>query len=255
MSAFRSSPPLSLRLSLRGLRCFLASALALALAQTLVVSRADAQVVVQGGTPGAMAGGWAYANPMGQNLQYLLYPQVQSELDLLPDQKAALDKIRAEMSTKLQDAYKELKDVPPTERQTKYLEVYSRIGADTDKRVAEVLLPHQTKRIRQIALQMRLASSGYGSSAAFNTDDVAKELGITPEQIEELKKRETELRQEIQEKTREFYKKLNEESRDKLLGVLTAAQRDKLKELQGDKFELNPYAPQGSRSPKVEEKK
>lgn len=134
-----------------------------------------------------MAGGWAYANPMGQNLQYLLYPQVQSELDLLPDQKAALDKIRVEMSTKLQDAYKELKDVPPSERQTKYLEVYSRIGADADKRVAEVLLPHQTKRIRQIALQMRLASSGYGSSAAFNTDDVTKELGITPEQIEELK--------------------------------------------------------------------
>lgn len=48
---------------------------------------------------------------------------------------------------------------------------------------------------------------------------------------------------------------MNEESRDKLLSVLTAAQRDKLKELQGDKFELNPYAPQGSRSPKVEEKK
>jgi prefoldin subunit 5 len=220
----------------------------------LVGTPLSAQVVVQGGAGGA-GGGWSYANPMGQSLQYLLYPQVQSELDLLPDQKAALDKIRNEMTAKLQDAYKELKDVPPADRQAKYLEVYSRVGADTDKRVAEVLLPHQTKRIRQIALQMRLANSGYGSAAAFNTDDVAKELGVTPEQIEELKKREAELRQEIQDKTREFYKKLNEETREKLLGVLTAAQREKLRELQGEKFELNPYAFPGAGNPKGDEKK
>ncbi len=238
---------------LRGLGIVLASASALTL--TFIVSRVDAQVVVQAGAPGAVGGGWAYANPMGQSLQYLLYPQVQSELDLLPDQKTALDKIRVEMSVKMQDAYKDLNNVPLAERQSKYLEVYGRIGAETDKRVTEVLLPHQTKRIRQIALQMRLANSGYGSAAALNADEVAKELGITADQVEELKKREAELRQEIQEKTRDFYKKLNEESRDKLLGVLTAAQREKLKELQGDKFELNPYTPQGARNPKTEEKK
>jgi hypothetical protein len=227
----------------------------IALAIFVSVAPAYAQVVIQGGAPGATAGGWAYANPMGQSLQYLLYPQVKEELDLLPDQIAALDKIRNELTVKMQDAYKELKDVPQADRQTKYLEVYSRMGADADKRVAEVLLPHQTKRIRQIALQMRLANSGYGSSAALNADDVAKELGITADQVDELKKREAELRQEIQDKTREFYKKLNEESREKLLGVLTAAQREKLKELQGDKFELNPYAPPRTQNPKNEEKK
>jgi len=212
-------------------------------------------VGAQGGAPGSMAGGWAYANPMGQNLQYLFYPQVKEELDLLPDQVAALDKIRNELNVKMQDAYKELKDVPQADRQAKYLEVYTRMGADTDKRVSEVLLPHQTKRIRQIALQMRLANSGYGSSAALNGDDIAKELGVTAEQVDQLKKREAELRQEIQEKTRDFYKKLNDESREKLLSVLTAAQREKLKELQGDKFELNPYSQPRSPNPKTEEKK
>jgi len=235
--------------------------LGLVLALVLIGSQSPGQVLAQGGgqvaAPGSAAAGsgWAYANPMGQSLQYLLYPQIQSELDLLPDQKAALDKIRADMTARLQDAYKEFKDVAPMERQAKYLEVYGRIGADTDKRVAEVLLPHQTKRIRQIALQMRLANSGYGSATALNSDDVAKELNITPDQIEALKKRETELRQEIQEKTREFYKKLTEESREKLLSVLTAAQREKLNELQGEKFELNPYAPQGAGNPKGDEKK
>lgn len=212
-----------------------------------------AQAVAQAGGAAGGDARWAYASPMGQTLSYLLYPQIQSELDLVADQKAALDKIRNEMNVKLQESYKELKDVEPAERQKKYYDMYMKLGVETDKKVEEVLLPHQVKRIRQIALQMRLSSSGYGSAAALNGEDVAKELGITPEQIEELKKREIEVRQEIQEKTREFYKKLNEEAREKLMSVLTSAQRQKLKDLEGDKFELKPYVPQAQ--PKAEEKK
>lgn len=214
----------------------------------------QAQVVVQPGGAGGDAR-WAYASPMGQTLTWLLYPQIQGELDLVPDQKAAIDKIRTEMNTKLQESYKELKDVDPVERQKKYYEMYVKLGAETDKRVDEVLLPHQLKRVRQIGLQMKLANSGYGSAAAFNSDDVAKELGITPEQIEELKKREAELRQEIQEKTREFYKKLNEESREKLMSVLTSAQRQKLKELEGEKFEFKQQVPQVPQNPKKDQEK
>lgn len=230
------------------LRILLAVALLLCGVSTV---RAQGSVqFAQGSAGGDMR--WAYASPMGQNLSWLLYPQIQSELDLVPDQKAAIEKIRNEMNTKLQESYKELKDVEPAERQKKYYEMYVKLGAETDKRVEEVLLPHQSKRIRQIGLQMRLANSGYGSAAALNSEDIAKELGITPEQIEELKKREVELRQEIQEKTREFYKKLNEESREKLMSVLTSAQRQKLKDLEGDKFELKPYVPQ---APKKDEPK
>ena len=55
-------------------------------------------------------------------------------------------------------------------------------------------------------------------------------------------KREIEVRQEIQDKTREFYKKLNDDAREKLMSVLTSAQRQKLKDLEGDKFELKPFA-------------
>jgi SpoVK/Ycf46/Vps4 family AAA+-type ATPase len=192
---------------------------------------------------------------MGQTLSWLLYPQIQGELDLVPDQKAAIDKIRNEMNAKLQESYKELNAVDPAERQKKYYDMYIKLGAETDKRVEEVLLPHQAKRIRQITLQMKLASSGYGSAAALNSEDLAKELGITPEQLEELKKREAEIRQEIQEKTREFYKKLNEESREKLMSVLTSAQRQKLKDLEGDKFEFKPYVPQAPQNPKKDEEK
>lgn len=216
-----------------------------------------AQVVIQQGAPGGVGGEarWAYASPMGQTLNWLLYPQIQGEIDLVPDQKTAIDKIRNEMNSKLQESYKELKDVDPAERQKKYYETYMKLGAETDKRVEQVLLPHQAKRVRQIALQMRLANSGYGSATAFHSEEIAKELGITPEQVDEFKKREVELRQEIQEKTREFYKKLNEDAREKMMSVLTSAQRQKLKELEGDKFELNPHLPQGQSIPKKDVEK
>lgn len=191
------------------------------------------------------------ANPMGQWLNWLIYPQIQSELDLLSDQKIAIDKVRMDMTGRMQEAYKELKDVDPSERNKKYQEIYVKLGAETDKRVEEILLPHQIKRIRQIALQMRLGASGgfgYGSAAALNQEDIAKELGVTPEQVETLKKREVEIRQELQEKTREFYKKMNDEAREKLMSVLTDEQRQKLKALEGDRFEwkyLPPAQPVG----------
>lgn len=223
----------------------------------LIAPFVQAQVVVQQGAGGGLAGDarWSYASPMGQTLNWLLYPQIQGELDLVPDQKAAIDKIRNEMNSKLQESYKQLSDLEPAERQKKYYETYVKFGAETDKRVEEILLPHQAKRIKQIALQMRLGNSGYGSATALNSEDVAKELGITPQQIEEMKKREAELRQEIQEKTREFYKKLNEDSREKLMSVLTPAQRQKLKELEGEKFELKPFVPATQPNPKKDEEK
>lgn len=211
----------------------------------LFVGSSPALAQVAAPAPGAPAGGSpAFAgNPMGQLLGYLFQPQIQRELSLVDEQKEDIEKIRNEMNSKLQEAYKNLQNVDPAERQRKYYEVYAKVGGEIDKRVEEVLLPHQLKRIRQISLQMRLATSGYGSAAALQTSDVVESLGLSPTQIEELQKREAEVRKEIQEKTREFYKKLNDEAREKILGVLTSAQREKLRELEGERYEFKPYTP------------
>jgi Spy/CpxP family protein refolding chaperone len=178
---------------------------------------------------------------MSQAIYWLSNDQMLKELDILPEQKEKLNKIRTEMQTSTQEAFKAMNDgsVKPEDRQAKYFEIMNKVNDETGKKMEEVLLPHQTKRLKQILTQMRLGAMGYGYGAAgaLGQDDIAKELGITDEQREELKKAEEEVRQDMQKKTQEFYKKLQEEAREKLFKVLTPAQRKKIEEMQGEKFE------------------
>jgi Spy/CpxP family protein refolding chaperone len=187
---------------------------------------------------------------MGQAIYWLSNEQMLKELDILPEQKDKLNKIRQEMQKKLTDSYVVFNDgsVKPEDRQAKYFEIVSKVNEETAKAMEDVLLAHQTKRLKQILTQLRLGQMGYGAGSALGQEDIAKELGITDEQREELKKTEEEVRQEMQQKTQEFYKKLQEEAREKLFKVLTPTQRKKLDDLQGEKFEWKwqqPAAPAG----------
>ena len=208
-------------------------------------SQASAQVAVQGGGRGTRA----VAPYGGQSVLYMLYnPQIQKEIEIVDDQKAELQKIQTEMSAKMSEAYQKMaipQDADPEEQQKKYMEIYQSIGKETDERAQKILLPHQRKRLSQILLQMKLQQSGYGYgfAGAIGGDDVAKELGITDAQKEELRKKEEEVRAGMQKKYQEFYKKLQEESTKELMSVLTPAQRKKLEELTGEKFEWQQAQP------------
>lgn len=181
---------------------------------------------------------YQYANPMGQSLGWLYMTQIQKELEVLPEQREQLDQLRTEVNAKLSELYKSLNEGDRTEWQKKYYEASKELGEETEKKVRQILLPHQINRLKQIALQMKLASAGYGSAYALTADsDVADELEISEEQKSELRDKEKELQAEIRAKTQEFYKQLNEEAREKLLSVLSPAQRQKLDRLIGDKFE------------------
>lgn len=208
----------------------------------VIASSASAQVVVQAG---GAAGGARYSySTTGQSLMYLLYyPSLQKEIEIVDDQKAELQKIQSEMQAKMTEAYKTLnanQEGDALARQQKYMELYQSLGKETEEKVAKVLLPHQKKRLSQIMLQMKLSQSsyGYGFAGALEGDDVGKELGITDAQREELKKKEEKIRSEITKKYQEFYKKLNEETREEMMSVLTPAQKKKLEDLLGAKFEL-----------------
>ncbi len=178
-----------------------------------------------------------YSNPMGQSLSWLLNPQIIKELDIVPEQKEKLTKLRTETSTKMRGMYKSFGDIDPKERQKKYYEAYKELGEETEKKVREVLVDHQIDRLKQIMLQMKLRGAGYGSANALSGDDIAKALELTDEQKEQLRKKEAEVRKEMQAKTQEFYKKLREEGREEIFSVLTDVQRKKLKKLLGEKYE------------------
>lgn len=188
-------------------------------------------------------GSWASAqearpqyNPAGQSLYWLNMPQLAKELEIVGEQKDQLDKIRGDNSMKLQEMYKKLSEVPQEERGAKYGELARELGEETEKKIQAVLLPHQTKRLQQIMLQVRMQSMGYGYSP-LGGEEFGKALQLTDEQKAALKEKETEVRKEIAEKTAEFQKKLQSDAKEKLLSVLTAAQRKMLDELIGEKFE------------------
>lgn len=192
-------------------------------------------VVVPGG-----GGFQAYANPLGQSLPYLWGPQMEKELDIVDTQREALTKLRNDATAKMRTLY-DMNIADPQERLKKYNEASKALGEETEKKALDILLPHQIKRIKQIALQMQLQQAGYGSSAAFQNSQIADELKITDEQRTQLQEKQKEVSKEMQEKTQAFYKQLQEESREKVLSVLTPAQRKKLEELTGDKFEWQPW--------------
>ena len=97
----------------------LAFAAAMAL---LFVSQASGQAVVQGG--GAGGARVAYSQN-SQSLMYLLYyPQFQKEIEISDEQKTELQKIQADMQTKMTESYKTLNEKQEgdaLQRQQKYM--------------------------------------------------------------------------------------------------------------------------------------
>ena len=94
-------------------------------------------------------------------------------------------------------------------------------------------MPHQLDRLKQVALQMQMKSRG--TAGALSSDKIAEALGLTEEQIKNLKSRSKELKKELAEKT----KKLKDNAKQELIGMLSSEQQQKLKDLMGDEFTSN----------------
>lgn len=211
------------------------------------VSPVAGQVIVQRGVEVGAPGQWQpYANPMGSSLGLIWGEQMEKELEIVPDQKEALNKLRNDTMAKMRNLY-DMSIADPQERMKKYTEASQALGAETEKKVQEILLPHQIRRIKQIALQMQMQSVGYGGGGL--QGQLADDLKITDAQKTQLQDKQKEVQKEMQEKTQAFYKQLQDESREKLLSVLTPEQREKLKELLGEKFQWQAPGAQRSTNP------
>ncbi len=151
---------------------------------------------------------------------------VQEELKLSEDQ---VKKVK-ELSDKQRESFQGLRDLSAEERRDKIQEMTKA----NDKALAEILKPGQLKRVRQISLQQQ------GAFALVNPE-VAKALNISEEQKDKIREIQTKAREESQglgrdeegiKKRQEIRKSTNE----KVMGVLTAEQKTKLKEMQGEPF-------------------
>lgn len=182
--------------------------------------------------PAPRAGGQEV--PSGLNLPpYLLLVQksVQEELKLTPEQAGRV----AEEANKSWASYQELRQrrLGLEERRQKR----EALQAGAERVIADILKPNQFRRFQQISWQLR------GAWALLEPEPV-RTLGLTDEQKQKLQVLLEDADKEVREITRdgrneETQKKaraLRKRTTEKAFGLLTDAQRARLKELQGEPF-------------------
>ncbi len=156
--------------------------------------------------------------------------QVQKDLELDQDQITELRKIQDDYQKQIRNEIKQAQKNKSLNSK-KLKEITQRVFKERKSAIGAVLLPHQSKRLKQIAAQMELKNRG--DLNALIGSNLASELGIDDEQKERLKKRAAEIKKEFEEKVA----KLKKEAQQELFRELRPDQRKKLDELTREKFE------------------
>lgn len=189
---------------------------------------------------GGFGGGGFAGGMMGQasGLGLLGDTKVQEELELVPDQVAALDELRRELQTEMREYFMSMRDRGRDgDREQMMQEIredMEEINKEFDNRANKELLPHQRDRLKQLVFQSQ-ARVGGGISAGRIPAALAEELGITDAQKEAMEEKA----RAVQEDLRKKIEKLTRQAEDEVLSVLDPGQRAKIKELFGSDFEFS----------------
>lgn len=170
---------------------------------------------------GPMMGGRSGGGDM--SLMLLNVEAIQKELELVDDQKS-----------KIRTATEEVRE-----------EMAKQMAALLQKKLQDILLPHQIERLQQIQIQLR-------GNSALNDPEVQEKLGLSSDQKAQLAK----LRENYDEQRRAMftaareggrdggedrraqYERLRTEMTQSIEQVLTAQQKEKFEQMKGPKFEM-----------------
>ena len=183
------------------------------------------------GEANAQPGGGGFGGFGGRPEDLLRRDDVRKELELVDDQIEKLEEFSNRQRESGRELFAGLRDLSREERAEKFREIFAKRAEESQKEIGKILLPHQTKRLGQLAVQYRMRS---GTSRGLTSGSVAEELGITEEQQEDIRKKAEEVQKELNEKIA----KLREEARDDILQALTPQQRAKFKQMVGEPFEF-----------------
>ena len=137
------------------------------------------------------------------------------------------------------ELFRGLRDLDDEQRQAKLTEIRGKIQESRtagEKKLLDILLPHQVDRLKQIALQSQMRRSGGIITAVSNA------LKLNDDQKAALQKAQ----QEGQEKLQAEINKLREELNSKILSTLTSSQRAQWKKLVGKQFTFPDRSSRGS---------
>ena len=170
--------------------------------------------------------------PEGTTVKLLLLRQksVQKELELSPD---VVKKITA-----FTNAQSEAVKKAAAMGEAALKEAFVKLATENDKFLTDTLNEKQSKRLDQIMMQ-------FTALTQLTKPEMVRELNLSDEQVKKLKDMRTEARKALSElieaKERagksEKLAKLREETRTKILAVLTDEQKAKVREIAGPPFE------------------
>ncbi len=207
-----------------------------------------------GGAPGGGGGfgGGGFGGPGGglvasidsTMVRIVRDDKVQTELEVMPDQKAALQKLAdAPRPERPNFDFQSASD----EERTKFMD---KMAADNAKRTAEqkdqlteVLLPAQLERLEQIAIQW-MGTGGLASP------DLAAKLSLSSEQTDKIKAEVSSVREKMmamfsgggggdRDGMREKFTELRKTQETSMLAVLTDTQKSKFEKLKGKPVEFD----------------
>jgi Spy/CpxP family protein refolding chaperone len=200
--------------------------------------RPDGRRGDQGG-PGGRGGFQFFGGGGGGALGLLQRNDVQEELELLDDQKKQITELREKSGQKMREVLGSLRGGEGAEnRRDDLRDTFRKLNDETQAEVNKILLPHQTKRLKQLETQM--AMRGRGVLGALG-GDLAEKLGISEDQREKLRDKAQQLDNELRKKTAE----LRKQAQDQLLASLTEEQRKEFNEMIGEPFEFRDEPGQG----------
>jgi Spy/CpxP family protein refolding chaperone len=183
-------------------------------------------------------------------------PGVQKELKLSDEQIKKVEEVTQSIQDKHREDFEAAGKLEGDERGAKFQEIMKTMGEETNKALAEILKPEQSKRLKEISLQQRKAD-------AFNDPEVQKALNLTDDQKEKIKTINEDAAKKMEESfprgrrggggggfDPERFKKMNtmrDETLEHVVSVLTDDQKKTWKEMTGApfKFEFQPGGPRG----------
>ena len=191
----------------------------------------------------------------GQNsrLMLLALPPVQQELMLSDKQKEDLTKLRDKLMADVRETFGGLGGLQGEERDKKLAELREKGEkrlAEIQKDVDGILVEAQKTRLFQIGIQVQ-------GVQALNDAEVAKKLGLSDDQKSKIAGIQKDSRAALQKTfadlrnlsaedrtaklkdLREGMAKSQKETQDKLLGVLSDAQKKQFDELKGPEFKID----------------
>lgn len=159
---------------------------------------------------------------------------VQKDLELVDEQVSQLQEMQQDFSRELHNQLGDLSKGDLDKNRIKDIgTLVSQLREKQKSQIKQLLLPHQLDRLKQVRLQRHMEAAGTAGALG---GKIAEELGITDVQKQKLKEREQEIKKEMAAKMA----KLRDEAREELLQVLDSTQREKLKQMIGEKFKSEP---------------